>query len=170
MQDSFYGINDIPDEYTQIVKDTFEKGEVVETSKQELESTASPKVKREINESDRVATSRGKVPGMTKEQVSMEVDEGPPRPKGNTKKPSSIDGKGEAPEPKQVGTKKVDGDDGEEVPKPKRKSKKKVDDTGVNRPKRKSKKRAMEEMDEDSEPEYVPRKTRSRAVPMVEDV
>ena len=63
-----------------------------------------------------------------------------------------------APKPKKSRAKKqkvADEDSEEEAPKPK--------------PKRKGKKRASEEMDTASEPEYVPKKTRSRAAPM-EDI
>jgi hypothetical protein len=92
-----------------------------------------------------------------------------------------------APKPKKS-RKKVEDDDSEaEPPKPKRKSRakaksKKVEDTDDSegaleaeaKPKpnaqRKGKKRPSDEMDDSSEPEYVPKKTRSRAKPMEEEV
>jgi hypothetical protein len=90
-------------------------------------------------------------------------------------KPKTEEDESEAEEPKPKrksrakGKKKAeatdeDDVDGNDVEKCKSKSKPKA------KPKAKGKKRSSEELDEDSEPEYLPKKTRSRATPMEEVV
>lgn len=89
------------------------------------------------------------------------------------------------PKPKKTKKKVVNDDSDAEAPKPKSKAKAKTkknaedeggsDDVSETKPKSnrkgKGKKRASDEMDDtSSEPEYVPRKTRSRAAPLEEVV
>jgi hypothetical protein len=116
-QDTFGGIDALPEEYQKVVHETFEKGEVVEPPTLEVpKKSRAKKVKTEDDEEDGESET--------------------PKPKGRSKKKINNNNKGETETPKSMGS---------------------------------STKRTSE-ADDSSEPEYVPKKSRSRAVPMEEVV
>tara|TARA_R110002003_G_scaffold111_14_gene9509 strand:- start:10347 stop:10706 length:360 start_codon:yes stop_codon:yes gene_type:complete len=101
----FDGVEDLPEEYQKVVRDSFEKGEILAAPEPEPSATK-PKA----------TTSKGK--GKGKKQANSEIE------------------------------------------------------TDVAKPKRKGKKRVSDEMDDEdsaSEPEYVPKRTRSRATKIEEE-
>jgi hypothetical protein len=103
----FDRVEDLPEEYQKVVRDSFEKGEILAAPEPEPSATK-PKA----------TTSKGKGKGKGKKQANSEIE------------------------------------------------------TDVAKPKRKGKKRVSDEMDDEdsaSEPEYVPKRTRSRATKIEEE-
>jgi hypothetical protein len=114
-EETFVGIDALPDRYQIVVRETFEKGEVIEPPTLEMpKKSRAKKVKIEDDEEDGEPET--------------------PKPKGRGKKKKKNDDDGETETLKQTGS---------------------------------GTKRAFE-ADDSSEPEYVPKKSRSRAVPLEE--
>jgi hypothetical protein len=105
----FDGVEDLPEEYQKVVRDSFEKGEILAAPEPEPSATK-PKAT--------TSKGKGKGKGKGKKQADSEIE------------------------------------------------------TDVAKPKRKGKKRVSDEMDNEasaSEPEYVPKRTRSRATKIEEE-
>ncbi|KAH7412269.1 hypothetical protein DE146DRAFT_751396 [Phaeosphaeria sp. MPI-PUGE-AT-0046c] len=122
-EDSFDGIDTLPNEFETVVIETLETGKVVEPPKPEVPAAKPKRAKKKKVADD-----------------DSEIGESKPRPKRKTK---------------AAGKKKAEDDSNSEG----------TSETQP-RPKCKGKKRPSEELDDSSEPEYVPKKTRSRAAPV----
>lgn len=134
-EDSFDGIDTLPDEYKTVVLETLETGNVLEPPRPEVPVAKPKKAKKEKKKEE-------------EEEEIGDDDSGNDGPRPKPKRKSKTVSKNKA----------EDGGDS--------------DSTSENqpKPKRKGKKRPSEELDNISEPEYVPRKTRSRAGPIEEVV
>ncbi|KAF2133702.1 zf-PARP-domain-containing protein [Dothidotthia symphoricarpi CBS 119687] len=160
-QDSFDGIDDLPAEYNQVVLETFEKGEVVEPPAPEVEPPKTRRKKKKAQADDNDGPEVVTTPTL---EPKVEPQEG-----------SATNIKAESDELDDVKAVLSPQPDQEAKPKKPQGKKRKIQDkdTDAPKPKRNRKKKAVKEVEtneesEASEVEYVPRKTRSRRVPLVE--